>query len=194
MTGYLMPSTPNKQVYALSLVPFADEHFATLSGWFQSQKEVTQWGGPGLLHPLDKSQLAPMMVEVDHSAAKALCWMVEDEAGKTIGHAQLAFDWPNGVARLCRVAIAPSERGRGLASHMVREVVARAFSHPQIERVELNVYSWNVAAIRAYARQNFVKEGVRRSSVLIDGERWDTVMMAMLRQEWEGANSTPPEA
>ncbi|MBO1361285.1 GNAT family N-acetyltransferase [Acetobacter sacchari] len=181
-----MLATPNEPIPQLTLVFFAEEHFATLSSWFQSQKDVVQWGGPGLLYPLDSTQMAPMAIE----NAKASCWMVEDESGKMIGHVQLAFDWPNGVAKLCRVAMAPSERGKGLARHMVREAVARAFSHPQIERVELNVYSWNVAAIRAYVRQNFVKEGVRRSSVLIDGERWDTVMMAMLRQEWDGADAT----
>jgi len=109
------------------------------------------------------------------------------EDGGLVGHAQLGLNWRHGLAALSRVGLAPAARGRGLAVPMLRLVVERAFAWPEIERVELNVYTWNMPAIRAYARLGFVHEGVRRSSVKVGPERWDTAIMGLLRAEWTAA-------
>ncbi|MGX5843637.1 GNAT family N-acetyltransferase [Mesorhizobium sp. ArgA1] len=167
-----------------TLVPFAAQHFATLSGWFLNEKDLVQWGGPDLTYPLDPAQLASMLEDGHGSHPGRLCWMAEDEAGDLVGHAQLVFDWRNGVARVRRVAIAPHMRGQGLAIPMLRTVLAEAFAQALIERVELNVYCWNEAAIRTYSRLGFVQEGIRRSSAKVADERWDTAIMGMLRSEW----------
>lgn len=112
--------------------------------------------------------------------------MAEAAGEAMLGHAQLALDWRNGIAMLSRVAVAPEARGRGVATEMVRLVVGRAFSIQEIERVELNVYTWNASAIRTYQRIGFQAEGVRRSSARAAGERWDTAIMGLLRSEWSG--------
>jgi RimJ/RimL family protein N-acetyltransferase len=70
---------------------------------------------------------------------------------------------------------------------MLGQVVDRAFSFGGIERLELNVFSFNTPAIRAYERLGFVREGVRRSSTRVGLDRWDTVMMGMLRTEYRRA-------
>ncbi|WP_267880372.1 GNAT family N-acetyltransferase [Sinorhizobium meliloti] len=90
-----------------------------------------------------------------------------------------------GVARIGRVMVAPTMRGQGLAKSLLEAALEQAFSHPEIERTELNVYSWNSAAIRTYNKVGFFHEGVRRSSVKVGDERWDTAIMSMLRSEWE---------
>ncbi len=68
---------------------------------------------------------------------------------------------------------------------MLRPVLQKAFSRPEIERVELNVYTWNTLAISAYEKLGFKAEGIRRSSALVEGERWDTAIMGLLRHEWQ---------
>lgn len=165
------------------LVPFAPEHFPVLSDWFATQADVVQWGGPLLSFPLTAEQLGPMIAEANAAPPARLCWMAEHK-GALVGHAQIGFDWRNGNALLARVAVAPSARGCGLAVPVLRLVLGEAFARPEIERVELNVYAWNTPAICSYERLGFKAEGVRRASALVDGERWDTAMMGMLRQEW----------
>jgi RimJ/RimL family protein N-acetyltransferase len=59
-------------------------------------------------------------------------------------------------------------------------VVVEAFAEPEIERVQLNIYAWNTPAIGSYARLGSRTEGVRRSSTLVDGERWDTAIMGLV--------------
>lgn len=174
----------------LRLVPFAAKHFPILSGWFANQAEVVQWGGPLLSIPLTGEQLSPMVAEAEIVPPGRLCWMAEEDAA-LVGHAQLGFDWRNGNALLARVAIAPDARGRRLSRPMLHQVLHQAFARPEIERVELNVFTWNAPAIRTYAGLGFQTEGVRRSSARVDGERWDTAIMGLLRREWQtAANAT----
>lgn len=168
------------------LIPFAPVHFARLLTWFASERDLVQWAGPTLAFPLDAAQLAAMLDEARGDPPVRLCWAARS-GGVVMGHAQLAFDWRNGVARIGRIAIDPAWRGRGLATPMLAAVIDEAFRRPGIERAELNVYSFNTAALRTYGRAGLTVEGVRRSSVRVGDERWDTVMMAVLRAEHAGA-------
>jgi RimJ/RimL family protein N-acetyltransferase len=111
------------------------------------------------------------------------CWMAE-ENGQLVGHIELGFDWRNDNAILQRVGINPAFRGRGLAEPMVRLAVQDAFSDPRIARLELNVFSFNEAAIKVYKKVGFITEGTRRSSTRVGSQRWDGTVMAILRDEY----------
>ncbi len=166
----------------MNLVEFKTQHFEELSSWFSSESDVVQWGGPAVSYPLCHAQMREMLRDRQVKEPPRLSWMIEKD-GILIGHAQLALDWRNGNASLCRVALAPGLRGKGLSVPMLRKLVEEAFDMSMVERIELNVYTFNQAAIRAYEKAGFVREGVRRSSVKIMTGRWDTMIMATLRSE-----------
>jgi len=167
----------------ISILPFSPVHFSILSSWFTTEAELVQWGGPKLTYPLDDAQMQAMLDEGKISPPARLCWMAEHK-GEWVGHAQLAFDWRNGNATLGRVGIAPSARGRGLAEPMLRLVLAQAFTFSNIMRVELNVFTFNTPAVRTYQRLGFITEGIRRSCTLVGKERWDGMIMSLLRSEY----------
>lgn len=169
----------------MTLIDFEAIHFPVLRSWLGSERDVVQWGGPDLTYPITDDQLEQMIIDRQTSPPKRLSWMAVNASQVIAGHIQLAVDWKNGVARIGRVIVAPTMRGQGLAKPLLEAGLERAFSHPRIERTELNVYSWNIAAIRTYKKLGFVHEGVRRSSTKVGDERWDTAIMSMLRLEWE---------
>nr|WP_272213127.1 GNAT family protein [Marinicella sp. W31]MDC2879074.1 GNAT family protein [Marinicella sp. W31] len=68
-------------------------------------------------------------------------------------------------------------------------LVSKAFADRNVMRVELNVYEFNTAAIQSYRAFGFTREGVRRSSARFADERWNTVMMGLLRAEWVHSGS-----
>ena len=115
-----------------------------------------------------------------------LCWMAAAGAD-FVGHAQLAYDWRNGNARIGRVAIAPDHRGRGLAKPMLRLIMAQAFADPAIERLELYAIAYNRHAVRIYESVGFVHEGEARAAIRIGGERFGQLTMSMLREEYRQA-------
>lgn len=152
-------------------------------GWFSNLEALVQWGGPGLSFPLEAAQLEAMLAgtEAVEPERSIFAGLVDS---KLAGHAQVALDWQNGVGRLSRVAINPDMRGLGLAGPFLREVTTRFFADPAFERLELNVYTFNEAAIRTYRSLGFREEGVRRSSARVGDVRWDTAIYGLLRNEW----------
>lgn len=165
----------------LKLIPFSSEHFDDMLTWCSTDAELVQWAGATLVFPLDRRQLEDILAETRADRPQRFAWTAVAEEGRVIGHIQLVIDGRNGIGRLARVGIAPSERGRGYGGQMVRLVVDHAFSDANMERIELNVFSFNTAAIRTYERIGFVREGTRRASARVGAERWDTVMMGLLR-------------
>jgi RimJ/RimL family protein N-acetyltransferase len=168
----------------ISLVPFSSDDIEMLLTWFSTEADLVQWAGATLVFPLDRRQLEDILGETQALPQQRKAWMATTDDGRIVGHVQLVTDRRNGIGRVARVGIAPAERGHGYGIQMVRSVVDEAFSDPNIERVELNVFSFNTAALRAYEKLGFVREGLRRSSARVGSERWDTVIMGLLRSDF----------
>ena len=168
----------------LTLRPLTAEDHSLLAGWFSSLADVVQWGGSQLSYPLTPLHVETMLAEGRSTPPARRCWMV-CRNGAPVGHAQLAYEWHDGNARLGRVAVAPAMRGQGLARPLTALMIQEAFSTPGIERLELNVYMFNQPALRTYEALGFKLEGVRRASTRVGEQRWDTGIMGLLRREWQ---------
>jgi ribosomal protein S18 acetylase RimI-like enzyme len=77
------------------------------------------------------------------------------------------------------MGVIPGYRGRGLGMRLIVEALEQARKAGFI-RIELSVHADNPQAIRLYEKVGFVREGVQRRSVLIDGRFIDTVNMAVM--------------
>ncbi|MFD2056242.1 GNAT family N-acetyltransferase [Mesorhizobium calcicola] len=80
------------------------------------------------------------------------------------------------------MAVVPSYRGRGLGLRLINATLAQARKAGFV-RVELSVHSDNARAISLYDKVGFVREGVQRDAVCIDGEYLDTIVMAIVERE-----------
>jgi RimJ/RimL family protein N-acetyltransferase len=78
--------------------------------------------------------------------------------------------------------IVPSYRGRGLGRKLINATVAQARKDGFV-RIELFVHADNARAITLYDKVGFVREGVQRDAVYIDGEYRDAIMMAIVERE-----------
>ncbi|HUS81973.1 MAG TPA: GNAT family protein [Dehalococcoidia bacterium] len=86
----------------------------------------------------------------------------------------------------------PEYWGRGYGTEVTRLVLRYAFDTLQLHRVHLRVAAYNVRACRCYEKAGFRVEGILRQSFQVDGEWQDDVMMAVLREEWEGQHGHKP--
>ncbi|ASY74396.1 putative acetyltransferase (plasmid) [Sinorhizobium fredii CCBAU 83666] len=77
------------------------------------------------------------------------------------------------------MGIIPSFRGHGLGSRLIAAALHQA-REAGLVRIELSVHADNTRAIGLYEKVGFIKEGVQRRSVLIDGRFIDTVNMALM--------------
>ena len=84
-----------------------------------------------------------------------------------------------------RICIFHSEEcGKGIGSWAIRNAMEYAFEEIGLHRLELDVFSFNLRAVRAYENAGFRHEGVLRDAVK-DGEKYaDDILMAILEEEW----------
>jgi RimJ/RimL family protein N-acetyltransferase len=74
--------------------------------------------------------------------------------------------------------------GKGYGTDAMRLAVRYAFQELNMYRVSLDVFDYNLRAIRSYQKVGFVPEGRIRQSICRDGKRHDLMIMGILRDEW----------
>jgi RimJ/RimL family protein N-acetyltransferase len=98
-------------------------------------------------------------------------------------------DARHGSASLGIVIGDPADTGQGYGSDALRTLIRFGFDQLRLERIELDVYDFNEAARRMYARVGFQHEGTRRHALYTDGAFHDVHRMSVLRDEWAGRPS-----
>ena len=78
-------------------------------------------------------------------------------------------------------------RGKGYGLEATRLMLRYAFETLNLNRVELNVFDFNRAAIHVYEKVGFVREGVRRESCFLNGRYHDTLAYGLLAREYFAA-------
>ena len=74
--------------------------------------------------------------------------------------------------------------GNGYGTDAMRLMLRFAFDELNLWRVSLGVFAYNPRAIRSYEKAGFRREGLVRGDCRRDGQRWDSVFMGILRDEW----------
>ena len=74
--------------------------------------------------------------------------------------------------------------GQGYGTDAIRTMLQWAFGYLNLNRVTLNVYSYNERAIRCYQKCGFQHEGTMRKAHYIDGQYFDEWVMGILRDEF----------
>jgi RimJ/RimL family protein N-acetyltransferase len=177
-----------EQVYLARPTP---EAVAVIAGW-SHDVEYYRLLRRGLVYPGDtvteyQQWFADMVKE-----QSGFPFAIHRSDGTVIGFLALwEIFWQ---ARHCSLVIGldPALRGRGYGTDAVRVALKYAFLELNLNRVGLDVMSYNDAGIRAYTKVGFTHEGIRRAVVYRDGVYYDIQLMGMLRSEWEALYNQPP--
>lgn len=101
----------------------------------------------------------------------------------TVGLSKI--DHQNQSAEFGRMLIGEdSYIGRGLASDATITLLRFAFSELNLNRVFLEVFSFNDDAVETYRRCGFEIEGTKRECIFTRGSFFDVVVMSVLRQDF----------
>lgn len=84
------------------------------------------------------------------------------------------------------LALLPDYRGKGLGTAAQRLLVDYLFKFTTVHRLEACTDVDNVAEQRALERIGFTREGVMREVAFQNGTWRDSVIYALLRQDWRG--------
>ncbi len=110
---------------------------------------------------------------------------------RLIGRCELEITvWAN---REAFVGIGIGERadwGKGYGTDAMHILLRYAFTELNLQRVALNVFSYNERAIRCYEKAGFQHEGRLRHWLQRAGRRWDLVYMGILSADWQAQQKT----
>jgi ribosomal protein S18 acetylase RimI-like enzyme len=109
----------------------------------------------------------PNFVAVDGEAVVGWCDAIPGESSTGMAH----------VARM-GMAVAKAHRGQGIGRRLMEAVIDKA-RRKGLEKIELSVYSTNLAAVALYESAGFVVEGKKLRGRLVDGTYDDILLMGL---------------
>ena len=110
--------------------------------------------------------------------------------GRLIGNCgirrKLDNDWEADIG----YELSPHHWGCGYASEAARAMVDFGFRELGLRRISSWCIADNVASVRVLERLGFLLEGRLRSNEFFKGRWWDTLLYAVLAEEWKPASLT----
>lgn len=161
----------------IRLDKFEAGDYETLISWVDSAKTLMQFAGPAFTFPLTRDQIASSLNELGRYSFKA----TEIQSGKMIGYGEIYLKKRN--AHLGRIIIGEKEyTDKGYGHALVTRLVEYAFEKLNQSEIELNVFDWNVAAIKCYSKAGFIFDHYKKSERRINGKTWIVLNMVLQKK------------
>ncbi len=165
----------------IELQPFSAEDFDTLIRWVDSEETLVQFAGQHFTFPLTLPQLAASLQNKNRFAFK----IVVAATGTSIGHAGIHLPG-TGTAVLCRILIGDiAFRGKGLCQELIKALLTITFTQLNVEKAELNVFDWNIPAIKCYQRSGLVINPGKTKERIVNGKIWTALNMITDKMSWQ---------
>lgn len=93
-------------------------------------------------------------------------------------------DWKNSRAEV-GIFLGKPFWNKVYGTDAMRVLVNFIFNEMNLNKISLNVYSFNERAIRSYEKVGFKVEGVLKQHIYREGHYHDEIIMAILKSEWK---------
>lgn len=163
----------------IEIEKFTIKDSKNLISWIDSEEELMQFAGPQLTFPLTNEQLEKSLTNKN-----VLCFKVVDNSTNlSIGHAEL-FLKDNSFA-LARILIGDKNmRGKGLGKKVVEKLLEFGFKNFDKNTAELNVFDWNISAIKCYEKVGFEINPDMKFERKVNDKTWFAINMRIDKNKW----------
>ncbi len=148
-----------------------------LNQWIKDEQQLFQFAGDYFVFPIDTKQISDYLSDKNRQAFQVLY------QGDPIGHAEIYKESPK-RARLCRILISDIIRGKGLGKKTVNALLTQCFNKLEMETVHLNVFDWNIGAIKCYESCGFQISPNQITEIYYQDKIWQTINMTIIKAQW----------
>ena len=160
-------------------MPFKIEDWQYLEKWITNESELIQFAGSIFSFPIDQKQIENYLLDSNRKVFR-----VQTNNKHTIGMAEISLEASN-VAKLARIVIGEkSMRGKGIGTKLIKKLTAYAFNSLKANKVVLNVYSWNMGAIKCYQKVGFSQTDKPIAYAWVGNDKWETIEMEIYRGDF----------
>ena len=167
------------------LQKFTKSDYKRLISWIDTAETLMQFAGPGFTFPLTSEQIDDSLSDNKRFAFK----VIDTESGDCIGHSEIYLTGTS--ASLGRILIGDKQlRGKGLGKTIVEQLLDYCYNTLNQRQAELNVFDWNINAIKCYEKVGFTINPEKKLERKINGETWVALNMTFDKQKWSNKINT----
>ncbi len=166
----------------VGLTMMRKEDIPTIARWHQNLEFTAFMGAPGEVHTLEMRQEAYDRNARMKSDSIEFGFVVPS-TGALAGFGGL-FDITRSMTATIFVGIDPAFWNRGLGTDAVRLLCDYGFFFRSFHNIRLQTNGFNRRAIRTYEKVGFRLVGRVRGAVVLDGKRYDEVIMDHVRDDY----------
>jgi RimJ/RimL family protein N-acetyltransferase len=170
--------------HRVGLALMSKEDVPTIARWHQDLEFTANIGTPGEAHSLEMRQ--EFYEKNSRMRADSVEFaMILLSTGQLVGFGGL-FDISRVMTATLFVGIGePDLWNKGLGTEATRLVCEYGFFFRNLYSIKVEVNGYNRRAIRLYERLGFKLVGRVRGAIMLNGDRYDQVVMDLLRQEFK---------
>lgn len=147
--------------------------------WVNSEEDLMQFAGPVYSFPLTAEQLDKSLSDNNRYAFS----VIDVDTHQHIGHCELYLK--DNSFHLGRILIGDkNKRGKGIGQQIVTALLAFGFKNFDKTIGELNVFDWNVAAIKCYKKVGFSVNAGKKIERKINNKTWVAINMTIEKEKW----------
>ncbi|MBD8080674.1 GNAT family N-acetyltransferase [Cellulosimicrobium arenosum] len=174
------------------------QDLADFRDWLRPHHEWHRWDGPYYPVP-DDAQADALVARLRTSSSVEAAHpqglsddglpprrvVVADAEDRLVG--TCSWSWESAESQWARIGVGiypTHRRGQGLGREAVRLWVDQLFATTSWVRLDFATWSGNAAMLGVGRSLGFVEEARFRRARVVDGTRYDSVVMGVLREEW----------
>lgn len=171
---------------SIKLELFEEKDFERLIKWSYREEILTQFSGSIFTFPLTFEQLNNYITNKERLSFK----VIDSFNDIVIGHAEISPSEDINTIKICRILIGDkTKRGKGYGKKIIKSLLDKAFKELNKEKAELNVYEWNIGAIKCYEKVGFKINRNKTSTSIVNGENWKAINMIINKNDWKKTNA-----
>ena len=178
--------TPTLTTHRLRLRPFAAADTDAIFALQSNARVLRYWDAPPWKERAQAERFISMCAQMEQDGTGARL-AIEQVADNTfVGWCSLAKWDP--IFRSARMGycLAEAAWGKGFATEAAGAVLRWVFATLDLNRVQAETDTRNIASSRVLEKLGFAREGTLREDCIVEGEVSDSWVYGLLRREWKG--------
>lgn len=148
----------------------------------ENESQLRLLGDDDVPYPFSKESLIKF---VQLEAPNQVFGIYLNEGNKLVGN--IAIYNVNQQNLNCEIGLVISEsyQGKGLGGESIQIIIDFIFNYLPMQKIKLDVFSFNKKALNLYRKMGFKHEGTLRNELFRFGNFQDIELFGLLRTEWE---------
>lgn len=178
---------PLFQTPRLAIRAFREDDQEAVFAIFSDPEVMRYWSQPPMTERAEAAEMIARALAYFLTRDSFRWAIARREDDRTVGTFSLfRLDRQNWRAEI-GYALGRDHWGQGYMQEALCAVIGYAFRELNLLRLEADLDPRNAASARALERQGFRREGLLRERWIVGGVVSDSLLMGLLRREWEGS-------